>query len=672
MSTFSSVVNKSGKKFAPKAIARRNVPSRAPPSTTTAVVDPLSPAQRALTPAQDVVNSSNTRQAERAAEQDAPSSAPPPQAPQPDGIITQLDISPSGTDSMASASRTAEVPNPIGEARKDAMREDWMANKEKRYEHRVVGRKPQARPTIVPNDEVAQPRPGISQTNPEQDVNSQEQAPSPAPSTRSTRSQRGGTKRKSDTQAADNSDVAPEYSAATSQPRKDVATNGAGSQKRRKIAPKGPRPVSATEVTQDIVAISSGAPIEDAPTAAVVQADVIHTTVSRPRRKRRAKQTLQEVAADIVADAVGDASEPNEEGTEGAKKRKRKRKRKIPEGAEDHEIVPSEVKMADLVKDKRLGKGSKLEARLEEVDWDEVKKKRKEAEKEAEKQRELEREEKRTGISVRQDDMPTAPTVPKMTVRDGQIVLEEDSRLLDRHAEIEQATDETVKELDVDDVTRRVNQSTVGRQHGVKQKGHWNDEMTDLFYKGLRMFGTDFMMISKMFPGMSRRHIKLKYTREERTNLTRVHKNLIAKEDVNIEEYSQMSNRVYEDPERVHEELRADEKRLRDEDMARRAREAEAEQGDINAQDSNILQSREQGTAEPAGGDETETTAPETESSAKENRFESVARSIVQRASAPKKAKKQTALARKRERKKKTGLEGTEEVVGSIEDLQRR
>jgi transcription factor TFIIIB component B'' len=663
MSTFSSVVNKSGKKFAPKAIARRNVPSRAPPSTTAAVVNPLSPTQRALTSAQDV-NSSNTSQTESAAEEDATSSAPPPQAPQPNGIFTPLGISPSGTDSVASASRTAEIPNPIGEARRDATGEGWTANKEKKYEHRVVGRKPQVQPTIVINDEVATTQPGVSQAN-------QEQVPNPVPSTRSTRSQRGGTKRKSDTQAADKSDVTPEYSATTSQLGKDVSANSTGSRKRQKVAPKEPRPVSATEVTQDIVAISGGAPIQGAPPAAVVQADVIHTKVSRPKRKRRSKQTLQEVAADIVADAVGDTSEANEEGAEGAKKRKRQRKRKIPEGAEDHEIVPSEVKMADLVKDKRLGKGSKLEARLEAVDWDEVKKKRREAEEEAEKQRELEREEKRTGISVRQDDMPTAATVPKMTVRDGQIVLEEDSRLLDRHAEIEQAADETVRELDVDDVTRRVNQSTVGRQHGVKQKGHWNDEMTDLFYKGLRMFGTDFMMISKMFPGMSRRHIKLKYTREERTNLTRVHNNLIAKEDVDIEEYSLMSNQVYEDPERVHEELRADEKRLRDEDMARRAREAEAEQGDTDAQDGNILQSREQGTAEPTGGDETETTAPETESSAKENRFESIARSIVQRASAPKKAKKQTALARKRERKKKTGLEGTEEVVGSIEDLQR-
>jgi hypothetical protein len=138
-----------------------------------------------------------------------------------------------------------------------------------------------------------------------------------------------------------------------------------------------------------------------------------------------------------------------------------------------------------------------------------------------------------------------------------------------------------------------------------------------------------------------------------------------------MEEYSQMSNQVYEDPKIVNAEIEANGKRLRDEDAARRAREAEAEQADVDAEDSNVLQSREQGTAEPAGGDEAEATAPETESSAKENRFESVARSIVQRATAPKKAKKQNALARKRERKKKTGLEGTEEVVGSIEDVQR-
>ena len=453
----------------------------------------------------------------------------------------------------------------------------------------------------------------------------------------------------------------------------DAPANDFAPRKRQKVLLKGPRFASITGASHSVTATLAEGHTVTPVTALAAATETEDAAAAPPKviRKGRAKKTMQEVAAEVVADAVGDTSETNGESTERTTRRKRKWKRKIPEGAEDYMIAPSEVKMADLVKDKGLGKGSKLEARLEEVNWDEVKKKRKEAAEEAEKQREIEREEKRTGRPAGQDDVPAAPTVPKLTIRDNQIVMEDESRMVDRHADIDHGNDETIKVQDINDVTRRVNQSTIGRQSGVKQKGHWNDEMTDLFYKGLRMFGTDFMMISKMFPGMSRRHIKLKYTREERTNLARINNNLIAKEDVDMEEYSQMSNQVYEDPEIVKGDIRAEEQRLRDEDVARRARETEAEQGEVDAEDRNVLQSREQGTAEPAGGDERETAALETESSAKENRFASVARSIVQRATAPKKAKKQNALARKRERKKKTGLEGTEEVVGSIEDVQR-
>lgn len=46
----------------------------------------------------------------------------------------------------------------------------------------------------------------------------------------------------------------------------------------------------------------------------------------------------------------------------------------------------------------------------------------------------------------------------------------------------------------------------------------WNKDSTDLFYQGLKSFGTDFQMISRMFPGSTRRSIKLKFTREEREN----------------------------------------------------------------------------------------------------------------------------------------------------------
>jgi transcription factor TFIIIB component B'' len=672
MSTFSSVVNKSGKKFAPKATARRNVPSRAS-SITPSSSDLPPPARPVLSSIQDTATSSDTLQVQSATEQDATSSDLPSLALQSNTLNIPLDIIP-GANSITQASRKAESPRPTGEARKDTTNELRATNQENLYAERVSKRQSNAQPAVINNlnDKQASQQRSPNGPSLDHDINSQERAPSLGPSTRSVRSRKGDTNRKSGARADGDPETARGYSTATAVPENNAFTNVSGPRKRRKLGPKGPPLTSVTNLTQNMMAVSSEDRIEAPMTAsaAATWGDESTTATSKPKRKSRATKTMQEVAAEIVADAAGDTSEANEESTEGTKKRRRKWKRKIPEGAEDHKIAPSEVKMVDLVKDTRLGMGSKLEARLEVIDWDEVKKKRKEAAEEAEKQRELEREEKKTGRSLRQDDVAAAPTVPKLTVRDGQIMMEEESRIVDRHAEIENGADETVKVLDVDDVTRRINQSTIGRQLGVKQKGHWNDEMTNLFYKGLRMFGTDFMMISKMFPGMSRRHIKLKYTREERTNLARINSNLIAKEDVDMEEYSQMSNQVYEDPKIVTQEIEAEVMRLRDEDLARRAREAEAEQGDVDGEESNILQSREQDTVEPAG-DEPETTVPETESSAKENRFESVARSIVQRATAPKKVKKQNTVTRKRERKKKTGLEGTEEVVGSIEDMQR-
>ena len=676
MSTFSSVVNKSGKKFAPKATARRNVPSRPPSSIAPTSLDPPTSTQPVGSSLENVTNSSDASQAQSAIEQDAAASAPGAHVPQSRRTNTSLNILPPEIHPATSPTGTVNVGRPAGQAKRDAVREGWAANQDKVYKERVARRTPKAQPTASNEDDIAYQPPVLDESSHELDTNPEEQAHNPpAASKRSTRSQNGGPKIKSSSLAADAPVVAPGSSVDTSASEKGTSAPGARPRKRQKVDPIRSRPSSVSEMAGGPTTASRVEPIVAVvPSIAVagMEGEEPITRPSRLKRKKRAKKTMEEVAAEIVVDAAGDTSDANEGSREVVKRRKRQKKPKIPEGAEDHEIAPSEVKMADLIKDKRLGKGSKLEARLEEIDWDEVKKKRKEAQEEAEKQRELEKEAKRTGRPAKQDDVPAAPTVPKMTLRDGRIALEEDSRVVDRHAEIEQAADETVKELDMDDVTRRVNQSTVGRQSGVKRKGHWSEEMTDLFYKGLRMFGTDFMMISKMFPGMSRRHIKLKYTREERTNLARVHNNLVAKEDVDMEEYSLMSNQVYEDHERVYQEIRADEKKLRDEDVARRAHEAEAEQGDVAPEESNVLQSKEQGTAEPAGGDEIETTAPETESSAKENRFDSVARSIVQRATAPKKAKKQPALARKRERKKKTGLEGTEEVVGSIEDIQRR
>ncbi|XP_020518932.1 transcription factor TFIIIB component B'' isoform X1 [Amborella trichopoda] len=44
----------------------------------------------------------------------------------------------------------------------------------------------------------------------------------------------------------------------------------------------------------------------------------------------------------------------------------------------------------------------------------------------------------------------------------------------------------------------------------------WSKSDTELFFKGMRQFGTDFAMIQKLFPGKTRHQVKLKFKKEER------------------------------------------------------------------------------------------------------------------------------------------------------------
>ncbi|KZV13832.1 transcription factor TFIIIB component B''-like [Dorcoceras hygrometricum] len=44
----------------------------------------------------------------------------------------------------------------------------------------------------------------------------------------------------------------------------------------------------------------------------------------------------------------------------------------------------------------------------------------------------------------------------------------------------------------------------------------WSKQDTELFYEGVRQFGTDLSLIQQLFPGRTRRQVKLKYKKEER------------------------------------------------------------------------------------------------------------------------------------------------------------
>jgi len=115
------------------------------------------------------------------------------------------------------------------------------------------------------------------------------------------------------------------------------------------------------------------------------------------------------------------------------------------------------------------------------------------------------------------------------------------------------------------------------------------------------MFGTDFMMISKMFPGRTRRQIKLKFTNEERRDPERIKQTLLGpREYIDLETYSEMTGAVYDDPKIIQQELDEEKKRIEEE----HAREKEAREDlmrnpsgppAIGSADANILPSIENG-----------------------------------------------------------------------------
>ncbi|MCJ1466051.1 hypothetical protein MMC07_004670 [Pseudocyphellaria aurata] len=306
----------------------------------------------------------------------------------------------------------------------------------------------------------------------------------------------------------------------------------------------------------------------------------------KPRGKKLGSPEELNVAsttAEIDADAI--------QGSSDNKKFKRRRTRReaTPEGAEDVRIVPSEMKMSDLCTNFRTGRKSAREVELEKLEKAELihKKQRKQQQvtgeidtsgqaSESADQR-LERLAREKG---NQEEAPRA--VPNTIIVDGQIQIDETSLQLDRHANAAEERDaEQLEGVDESELTRCVTQETWGKRD---KSGSWNGESTDRFYDGLRMFGTDFGMISKLFPGRTRHSVKLKFCKEEKLDKQNIKRILLGERiPVDMEEYSKISKTTYADPRELERELEEDKKRMEAEHAAekeaveeiRRQREAE-------------------------------------------------------------------------------------------------
>eukprot|EP00879_Flechtneria_rotunda_P006583 GHRR01006916.1.p1 GENE.GHRR01006916.1~~GHRR01006916.1.p1 ORF type:complete len:966 (+),score=514.46 GHRR01006916.1:410-3307(+) len=56
----------------------------------------------------------------------------------------------------------------------------------------------------------------------------------------------------------------------------------------------------------------------------------------------------------------------------------------------------------------------------------------------------------------------------------------------------------------------------------TRNTDRWTATDTDLFYKALKMFGTDFTAIAKLFPGRDRRHMKFKFNKESKLHWDKI------------------------------------------------------------------------------------------------------------------------------------------------------
>lgn len=173
------------------------------------------------------------------------------------------------------------------------------------------------------------------------------------------------------------------------------------------------------------------------------------------------------------------------------------------------------------------------------------------------------------------------PLGPRFIQVDGQIVLDQSSLTLDRHAREQQralAAGETLIEEEEHEFSRLTTSNSFRTGSKLRGPNLWNEEDTERFYQGLGMFGTDFQLIAGMFPGRSRRHVKMKFNREERVNPDRIHLALVGQKTVkiDIEQYKSWTGAEYVPVEEIMAEHKA--RQAEHDAQARRQAEERAEE----------------------------------------------------------------------------------------------
>ncbi|RDW83907.1 transcription factor TFIIIB subunit BDP1 [Aspergillus mulundensis] len=532
----SSVINKSGKKFAPKAPARRAAPAppRAPsrrPSIASQASASHPPAAASQTATPEPAPPSTT-----SVEPPAPSE---PTVAGPSSVAAPLIVptvehvpkeQPATSIPIPVPKRKASVPIPIpvpiSRPTKNVSTVPQSPVSATTTATNTAAAEPVA-PTLNNRDEareVAKPSPDVFQ-------NQEESAPSPV--------------------AANVQEIAPEF-----RPAKRLRTTI--------------ETVPTTTVDQ---APEQSAQLVTSPatqTPALEEHAERHDEPIVPSTARRSASTAKKGGRRTSRSTSNDAGKVKKE-----RKRRTRTREPTPEGAELIEIAPSVVKMSDLCKDTRTGKRSKREMELRAHESAEAERKR--AQQEEGQKDETPAKQPSADAAPKEDPTENTPNKgsqagPVMRIVNGEIVLDAASLQVDRHADAEKNGDD-LEDVVENSLTRKINQATYGKRSKTES---WDEDMTELFYRGLRMFGTDFMVISKMFPGRSRRQIKLKFNNEERRDPQRIKETLLGpRESIDIKTYSEMTDTVYDDPRIIQQEL--DEEKQRIEEQYEKDKKAQEE-----------------------------------------------------------------------------------------------
>ncbi|OCK77268.1 hypothetical protein K432DRAFT_436618 [Lepidopterella palustris CBS 459.81] len=285
-------------------------------------------------------------------------------------------------------------------------------------------------------------------------------------------------------------------------------------------------------------------------------------------KRKRAPATESDAEADTAADNRDGEQELSEPRPKGQKGRQRAT---TPENAESIQVEPKTLTMGNLaLRDPRIGKISTRELAMRDIDWTEVIRRRREQQENFSKAGNTPAEDgaNQTPGAANEERAETQPTRgPQLRMIDGQIVLENDSLIVDRRAEA--TRDEDILEaVEEDDLTANINMATwvlAGRRDPaerfpIRSGSRWTASMTDAFYDALRIFGTDFQMISTLFVGKTRRRIKAKFVREERQDPERVKAALLGQRPaLDFKRYCELSGREVEsfkDPRELERELK--------------------------------------------------------------------------------------------------------------------